>query len=144
MEHHLSRIGCKTPDQITNASWPVCKNKSAMKEARIHLNRIKNRPCREVESIDYDMGESVTRTNITNFRGKFCDHWICFVLRILNPRFKVILQKKGVDIQTLIGYIGGYIGIFTGFALAHVPEYMLSAFVFAKRHFVSLNKRNDS
>ena len=137
LERHLSKTGCKTPDQSTNDTWTVCQNKEAMKKARIHLNRIALRPCREVESIDYDMGESESTRTGRNFHSKYCEHWIGFVLRILNPRFKVILQQKEVDLQTLIGYIGGYIGIFTGFALAQIPDYVLFAFVLTKRRFLS-------
>ena len=128
LERHLSKIGCKTPDQTTNGSWSVCQKKEAMKDARIHLNRITIRPCREIEAISYDMGESIATTSGRNFHSEHCDNWICFTLRILNPRFKVIRQIKEVDFQSLIGYIGGYIGIFTGYALANIPDYIFSIF----------------
>ena len=49
------------------------------------------------------------------------------MFRILNPSFTVTRQRKDVDLQTLIGYIGGYIGIFTGFAIAQIPDYMYVA-----------------
>ena len=81
-----------------------------MKSARLRLHDEKIRPCREIESIDYDFGESERSLNvIPRVDGMPWKNWICFVYRILNPRFKVIIQRKDVDFQTLVGYIGGYI-----------------------------------
>ena len=121
MANHLRRVGCKTPDQIANDTLSVCNTKEKMKEARLHLNRLRLRPCREIVSIDSDMGESDSTTK------KLWKNWISFVFRILNPSFTVTKQRKDVDLQTLIGYIGGYIGIFTGFAIAQIPDYMYVA-----------------
>ena len=135
---HLRRVGCRTPDQITNKSWPICDTKDKMKEARLHLNQLSLRPCREIVSIDYDMGESGDNWNETPVvNGKPWKNWICFVLRILNPRFTVTNQRKEVDLQTLIGYIGGYIGIFTGFAITQIPDYMYLVFLSSKRWILS-------
>ena len=126
MATHLRRVGCKTPDQIANDTLSVCNTKEKMKAARHHLNRLSLRPCREIVSIDYDMGESESAT------GKPWKNWISFVFRILNPSFTVTRQRKDVDLQTLIGYIGGYIGIFTGFAIAQIPDYMYVALISLK------------
>ena len=126
MTTHLRRVGCKTPDQITNNTLSVCNTKEKMKAARLHMNRLSLRPCREIVSIDYDMGESESTT------GQPWKNWISFVFRILNPSFTVTRQRKDVDLQTLIGYIGGYIGIFTGFAIAQIPDYMYVAIMSLK------------
>ena len=100
LEDHLRAVGCKTPDQITDSPWPVCSSNEMMKKARIPLVNDKIRPCRSVESVSYK------------------------VIRILNPRFKETIQYTAVDIETLVGYIGGYIGILTGFALIQIPDQM--------------------
>jgi hypothetical protein len=112
-----------------------------MNEARLPLSSNNVHPCKEVESIDYDMGES-ERLSAKTFQGQYWKNWICFVYRVLNPRFKVILQKKDVDLQALIGYIGGYIGIFTGFAIAQIPDLIFSASVVAKKWILSRNTAN--
>ena len=128
LETHLEGVGCKTPDQVTD-NWPICSSKEKMKEARLAFNTIHRRPCREIETIEYDFGDSEDyggKDRELSFQGKKLDNWICFVYRILNPRFRVISQEKEVDFQTLIGYIGGYIGIFTGFALIQIPDFILS------------------
>lgn len=134
LENHFKGVGCRTPDQITNNAWPVCNNKEKMKLARLRLHDEKIRPCREIESIDYDFGESERSLNVVpHIDGRPWKNWICFVYRILNPRFKVIVQRKDVDFQTLVGYIGGYIGIFTGFAITQIPDYIHSVTISLKR-----------
>ena len=146
LENHLKGVGCRTPDQITNDAWPVCNGKEKMKSARLRLHDEKIRPCREIESIDYDFGESERSLNvIPRVDGMPWKNWICFVYRILNPRFKVIVQRKDVDFQTLVGYIGGYIGIFTGFAITQIPDYIHSVTISVKRwlqfhRYTNMNK----
>ena len=136
LQNHLNKVGCKTPAQITNDTWPICTNQGRMRKAILHpVNTHNVNPCNEVESIDYDMGE--TDEPSRTFKGGDWKNWVCFVYRILNPRFRVIIQKKAVDFQTLIGYIGGYIGIFTGFAISQIPDFVLMTVEFAKSWFVS-------
>ena len=140
LQRHLDYVGCKTPDLITNDTWPICTNKEKMHKARLKLNSQNLEPCRGVESVDYDMGESEELEDAPkgkHFHGQYWEDWIIIIFRILNPRFKVILQKKDVDFQTLIGYVGGYIGIFTGFAIAQLPDLMLTALLFAKKWYLS-------
>ena len=123
LENHLKSCECRTPDQTTASHWPICSTKEKMKQARIHLNNNERRPCRKVNSVDFDLGESKSfeESNRTS-----SDHWFCITIRILNHRFKDTIQQKEVDIQTLIGYIGGYIGILTGFSLIQIPEIMMT------------------
>ena len=145
LQKHLQKVGCKTPDQITNGTWPICSSGEKMKTARLRLNSLKLRPCREIISIDYDMGESddnIDYAPIVN--GKRWNNWISFVYRILNPHFTVTRQRKDVDIQTLIGYIGGYIGIFTGFALAQIPDYLYSAIIYAKMWILNSKEKKKN
>ena len=129
MENHMKTIGCKSPDQITNSDWPICSSKEMMRKARIPLNNEKLRPCRRVESVHFELGE----TQDTGYHNMENDsNWFCIVVRILNPRFKETVQQKEVDIQTLIGYIGGYIGILTGFAIIQIPEMLMEMFKYSR------------
>ena len=150
LERHLEKVGCKTPDQITNNTWSVCSSKEKMKEARLAFNTINIRPCIEIETIEYDIGDSEDyggKSPELKFGDKHWKNWICFVYRILNPRFRVISQEKEVDIQTLIGYIGGYIGIFTGFALIQIPDivlFIVDSLRSFRQSYWNVSKTNDS
>ena len=142
LKEHLMSVGCKTPYQPTNIEhrpsyrWPLCTSKAKMKEARLRLKYSGgNRPCREIEAISVLERDADKGLTTLKKRGKDWKNWFGFVLRILNPRFKIIIQKKEVDLQTLVGYVGGYIGIFTGFALAQIPDILLFILKLVKRWF---------
>ena len=121
-----------------------------MKKARIHLKTSPNlRPCREIESLDYQIGDSVATFQSTEvletflkFPRKDWNNWFSIVIRFLNPRFKLTVQKKEVDFQSLIGYVGGYIGLFMGFTVAEIPEVIMTTFIYIKRSFSEANPRN--
>lgn len=116
LEDHLRTVGCKRPDQITDSDLPICTSKEKMKQANIPLSNDKIKPCRRVESVDFDLGESLFDGDLG-----YGNCWFCIVLRILNPQFKDTIQVKAVDIEMLVGYIGGYVGILTGFSLIQIP-----------------------
>ena len=138
LTNHLSKVGCKIPYQLTNDAWPICNNTEKMRAAydeTILMGGTKLRPCRVMESIDYDYGESEDTAG-TGYWNRYWKNWIGFSLRILNPRFQVTIQRKDVDVQTLVGYIGGYIGIFTGFSITQIPGLLYSAAVALKKCLV--------
>ena len=140
-ENHLNKVGCKTPDQICSEEWPICTNQGKMNEARLRLGRTRVHPCKEVEYVYYDFGITED-SSVKTFRGQYWNNWIGFVYRILHPRFRVTVQKKEVDFQALIGYIGGYIGIFTGFAIINIPDLIFSASKVAKKLILSYHNQN--
>ena len=45
-----------------------------------------------------------------------------FGLYIYDQKFKEIVQIKAIDINGLIGYIGGYIGLILGYSILQIPE----------------------
>ena len=42
-------------------------------------------------------------------------------MRFNNDGFTTTISKKAQDFESLIGYIGGYVGLFVGFAVAEIP-----------------------
>ena len=113
--------------------WPLCNSTEEMKKAQTVLDTKRIHPCREITQIDYQYIE-VDRGNTRIYaQGKKWKHWFGVMLRFLNYRFKKIITKKEIDFQSLVGYIGGYIGMFMGFALAQVPEVIYTSFKCAKK-----------
>ena len=55
---HTKDLGCKTPDQNINAT--ICTSKEEMKQARLGLRNqaVHIPPCRQIERIDIQYGES--------------------------------------------------------------------------------------
>ena len=79
-------------------------------------------PCQGMEKIDYFFEEHVWEEkdiwwNKTSTEGAF---W--FGLYIYNQKFKEIVQIKALDVNGLVGYIGGYIGLILGYSILQIPE----------------------
>ena len=53
------------------------------------------------------------------------------------PRFRAI------DIQDLIGNVGGYIGLFLGYSFLQIPEFMILVYLRAKRWFAKIREGRD-
>ena len=54
------------------------------------------------------------------------------------------VSKRKIDLQSLVGYIGGYIGICTGLALAQIPEILVTVAACTKRFWKNLNKKQPA
>ena len=121
LEKHVSSVGCKTPFQPHELKYPICKTKETMKKAHLPLNTNAIPACREIEWIDYHMKESEGDKDIKH------SNWFAVALHIMKMRFKITVQKREVDFQSLVGYVGGYVGIFLGVALAQIPELIIDA-----------------
>lgn len=131
LKRHIERVGCKIPDQPINGT--VCKNKGQMKKARLDL-RIKKGsipPCREMDWIDVQYGETDKERMVKP--GEKDYNWFAVTLEIRRPNYQLTVYKKEIDFQSLVGYVGGYIGIFTGFALFHAPDIVRDMTLQAKR-----------
>ena len=138
IEQLIKSVGCKAPYQKTKDYWPICKSKQKMKKVQFPIETVSgfNRPCREIENINYQTLDSETESeerHVVKLQGKEWTKWFCVVWRYLNFRFIKTIAKKEIDIQSLVGYVGGYIGMFTGLALAQIPELLTTTFFFGKR-----------
>jgi hypothetical protein len=138
LEKHIKYVGCRTPDTNTKHDWPICESKEKMKEARYHLRTGAVQPCREIESINYQIGESDGSFIRNGFKN-----WVAIAIQVSNPRFKLTIQKKEVDFQTLVGNVGGYIGIFLGFAVPQIPDTLLETLKLGKSLYALICKINS-
>ena len=147
LKKHIMDVGCKAPDQITNDEVTVCKTKEEIKKARFlfSLQSHVHRPCREIEWLDLEIGESdhrhydrtyiEDRLNYSKVPKEYWNNYWGIAIRILTPRFKLITHHKEIDFQTLVGYVGGYIGIVLGVALVQIPDAVLSAYLFVREQY---------
>ena len=113
LDEHLERKSCRPPYIKQNMSIELCSNKEKIKESKFNYEapdemKIDN-PCQRVSQTMLDMKS-------TKKRGQ--DKW---TLSIYYPKeFKIIEQFKEVDIHSLIGNIGGYLGLFMGIYLLYI------------------------
>ena len=144
LEEHIKSVGCKRPYQPTNYRWPVCTNKTQMKKPRTWLLTGGIPPCRGITSIHYQMGEIEKGNFPMPLQGKDWKYWFGITLRFFNRRFRTTLQKKEVDFQNLVGYVGGYVGMIMGFALVQIPELMFATLIYVKQLYERIFKRNSA
>ena len=106
---HVKEIGCLPSYQESNKKFPMC---SAINETKRWYNiwdKTRNErdylPCQQMPRIDF----AITNTKYTTTRKAD------MLITVGYPKqAKIITQSRAVDINTLIGNIGGYIGLFLG------------------------------
>ena len=75
-------------------------------------------------------------------RGKNWKEWFGVTYQIPSDKFTIKINKKEMDFESLVGYIGGYVGLFAGFAVAELPG-MLSNGFFSMKQLVVLFAQRD-
>ena len=108
----VMKLGCRAPyhTSIRNA-MPICPNKEKMKLAHPsltdnHHNKYYSLPCQTMSNIDFSFVEQ--EDSDVQRAGSF------EVLLSPTDNYKMIEQSKAIDMQALIGNIGGYIGLLLG------------------------------
>ena len=105
LSSHLERAGCNNPYQTGNNI--TCATQKQIVGARYEFADVTNSynvPCQEMSNIVYDYQKVVYNTTNAGFN-----------FRVIYPeKMKIISQARSVDFHTLIGNIGGYIGLFLG------------------------------
>ena len=105
LNEHIKEIGCRAPYQTRQKHFPICSTKPKMKEAD-YFNSTKSKACSSLEGVIYRYEE-------TNLIYGIIQSPLWIGMRLPNT-FKEILMVKAVDIQTVIGNAGGYVGLFLG------------------------------
>ena len=106
LSKHTNDIGCSAPYHGSYQTFPVCSTSYELKRwfkmvPMVKTNR-EGQPCQVMPRITYDV---LTMPNLDNQ----------VKIGIGYPReAKVITQSRAVDLNVLIGNIGGYIGLFLG------------------------------
>ena len=106
----ISTIGCRPPYIQSTRNWTICKTKEMLKSATVfELDSISDhlvQPCLSIGDIRY-----VTKAYNTNNEWNTSLPW----LSLAPPKkIKLITQVRDVDMQTVIGNAGGYVGLFLG------------------------------
>ena len=109
MASHVEKFGCKPLYLNIISNRSMCSGKEKMNEAifdflMIHDMSVK--PCTTLHNVNYRYEEA-------DYENKRIQNR--FNIEIVFPdSFKEIVQVKAVDIQTVIGNAGGYVGLFCG------------------------------
>ena len=105
LNKHISSINCKNPYQRQTGS--LCNTTSGMLSSRYEADIVREKyfppPCQEITDVKYKSNKIVNRFNDG-----------LFISVVYPNRMRLISQVRSVDAHTLIGNIGGYIGLFIG------------------------------
>lgn len=106
IQKHVQSIGCRAPYIAKYQSFPICTNSLDVKNSKMDFYQTRKqyflKACQRISKIQ----DAVVHFN--NADGKW-------TLSVIYPdEIKIITQSKEVDGHTLVGNIGGYIGLFLG------------------------------
>ena len=124
---HAKHLGCNPPYFSPTSDIPSCSSKEKMTSfpfTKRSDDYGKPEPCEGLATIDYEFEEHIIED--FNVEGSwYRKGYFWFGLYIYDQKFKEIVQIKDIDINTLIGYIGGYIGLILGYSILQIPEYLV-------------------
>ena len=134
IQNHINRIGCKSPLFGKEYNGTLCTNEIDHHNAYFKTNKLRDTkpPCQEIDFVDYGVIEKTAPTK-KKFNGKNHENYVSMKFRIQNSHYTAVVQNRAVDFQSLIGYVGGYIGLFTGFALAETPDLLFKMLMLARK-----------
>ena len=108
IERHIDNVKCRPPYLMEPTNHPMCNTQEEIKRSTFDL-KIRSekghvKPCLGMSKVDFQYTTDWSERNNT---------WIG--LGIVYPeQMKIIVQSQAVDIHSLVGNIGGYIGLFLG------------------------------
>ena len=105
LDDYLEKVGCKAPYQSTNKSFEICNTKEKIAEANSDRGEKPMKPCTSASSMIFSYEEA-------EYNAKGSD-WFHVVL-VYPSQYREIMMVKAIDLQTVIGNAGGYIGLFLG------------------------------
>ena len=111
INEHVEKVGCKPPYFKGHQNYSICSTIEELRDAVFDVYFIRNKlkkPCTSLQNMNYRYNEVDYTVETITDTSEF------HVVLILFDMFKEILQVQAVDIQTVIGNAGGYVGLFCG------------------------------
>ena len=131
--HQLSFPPCSTSQQMKNFYMDERWNK--------HI-----RPCRSMTKISYSLSEYAATKYGLKYGEEYENNHFTLMLYFPNEYYKEIKLVRAIDITSLIGNSGGYIGLCLGYTILQIPS--LLAYLFGKFMFIfkssKFDKRDES
>ena len=119
----LKQIQCKPPHWI-DVDFPICNNSQKIKKFDIgsdipdsNFLKLHDKPCDQVQSASIFIQENYRSENNTNPDGMSS-----FGIMFNSPDYREIKHTRDFNLESLIGNVGGYIGLFLGFAFWQIPD----------------------
>ena len=119
MTSMIQNLGCKPNYWNINSTASDCSNKSQMAylnhQTPHHYATYPNPPCQRVRKALYEY----VKANRNATDGVFV-----LKMRYEDETFMAIEQSRAYTIQSLVGNAGGYLGLFLGYAILQIPQFI--------------------
>ena len=97
------------------------------------------KPCREIQTIISTTEEKVLNEDQAK-KWSISRPFIQFEITLKGVTYKVIKSVRSFDGESLVGNLGGYIGLFLGFAIWQAPDLIIQGLKQLKNIFKSFIK----
>jgi hypothetical protein len=139
MNSLMEKAECKLPYWNSTTKLNTCSSMEKIREVQplsnANISKFYPPPCQSIKKISYDY-EEVTIEDDSNTMTN-TSSWFRIVLLFYEQSYKQITQVRAYDMELLIGNLGGYIGLFLGYAMLQIPD---SVSIFKK--WLNLNFNN--
>ena len=135
----ISRIGCKPSFLKINSNSPICKSQNHMKMFATFNSSHYRPPCQSIQKILYAYEEYGILEDWTDEWTSEIDDIFEVMFEFTDGTYMEIEQVRDYGVQDVVGDIGGYLGLFLGFALLQIPEMIFTIISW----IYSLVRQND-
>ena len=123
MSQLMEEAGCNLPYWPADKKLQTCASMKAIKKVQplsnVNISQWYPPPCQSIEKIDYHYEEVEIKGEEDSSLEE--SPWFRIVLLFHAQTYKEISQIKAYDSEMLVGNIGGYLGLFLGYAILQIP-----------------------
>ena len=120
VKHIVGTIQCRPPYWSVPGEYPICQSKEDLYMVQKLFGEIfygtkeLKPPCNEISKLDIEYEEQDPATDVL-------DNQTSLTVFFRSNRYKEIIQIRAYTFMSLIGNVGGFIGLLLGCALVQIP-----------------------
>ena len=128
IEQMASNIGCSLKHWGTNLNVPFCKSKEDYFSSRVPPIAVVDAmflekyvpPCREIQTI---MSSNTITEDNPGITQSIKEPYTIFKIQFKSTMYKMIRNVRAFNEESLVGNLGGYVGLFLGVAFWQAPVF---------------------
>ena len=110
LSKHVETVGCRAPYIGSQPIFPICDTQEQIMEGKYEYKDVRNKYYPKACVRTSKLGIHAKATTLP--KDSYVDDWNLMI--IYPEEVRLITQSKEIDVHTLIGNIGAYIGLFLG------------------------------
>ena len=150
----IAKVGCKPPFWNSNHSYEKCRLAKEHQNISSYAfqgysgnyatNKLITKQCTELKKLSYKYEDTLLDISKLDeyhkyeWRFNMTENITQFAIVFEDSGIKEIKQVRSFGIESLVGNVGGYIGLFLGFSIIQLPEFC----TYLKQKFNFLSERS--